>query len=87
MSLRGFVPHLTQFPRGLFLVAATFWVLYFHEILFRSGRIRTQWLKKRLAELALLLFIALASSLFFLFLSGIQSCRHPASFASRLARN
>lgn len=61
---------------GLFLIAATFWILYFHEILFRSGRIRTQWLKKGLADLALLLFIALVSSLFFLFLSGIQSGRH-----------
>jgi hypothetical protein len=69
-------PTYTMVRGGLFLVAATFWVLYFHEILFRSGKIRTQWLKKRLAELALLLFIALVSSLFFLFLSGIQFSRH-----------
>jgi hypothetical protein len=60
----------------LFLVAATFWILYFREIFFRSGRIRTHWLKKGLADLVLLLFIALVSSLFFLFLSGIQSSRH-----------
>jgi hypothetical protein len=69
-------PPYTIVRGGLFLVAATFWILYFHEILFRSGRIRAQWLKKRLAELALLLFIALISSLFFLFLSGIQYSRH-----------
>ena len=69
-------PAYTIVRGGLFLIAATFWILYFHEILFRSGRIRTQWLKKGLADLALLLFIALVSSLFFLFLSGIQSSHH-----------
>ena len=66
-------PTYTIVRGGLFLIAATFWILYFHEILFRSGRLRTPWLKKRLAELALLLFIALASSLFLLLLVGIQS--------------
>jgi hypothetical protein len=38
----------------LFCVAVTFWVLYLHEVLFRSGRIQTQWVKKGLADLALL---------------------------------
>jgi hypothetical protein len=61
---------------GLFVVAATFWILYFHEVLFRSGRIRTQWLKRRLTDLALLLLIALVSSLFFLILSGARPS-HP----------
>ena len=61
---------------GLFVVAATFWILYFHEVLFRSGRIQTQWLKKRLTDLALLLLIALVSSLFFLILSGVRPS-HP----------
>ena len=69
-------PTYTIVRAVLFLVAAAFWILYFREILFRPGRIRTQWLKKGLADLALLLFIALVSSLFFLFLSGIQSSRH-----------
>jgi hypothetical protein len=61
---------------GLFVVAATFWILYFHEVLFRSGRIRTQWLKRRLTDVALLLLIALVSSLFFLILSGARPS-HP----------
>jgi hypothetical protein len=60
----------------LFCVAVTFWVLYFHEVLFRSGRIQTRWLKKGLADLALLLFIALVSSLVLLLLSGIQFMHH-----------
>jgi hypothetical protein len=66
-------PTYTIVRGGLFLVAAGFWILYFHEILFRSGRIRTQSLKKGLADLALLLFIALLSSLFLLFVVAIQA--------------
>jgi hypothetical protein len=50
---------------GLFVVAATFWILYFHEVLFRSGRIRTQWLKRRFTDLALLLLIASSRRCFF----------------------
>ena len=50
-------PTYTIVRAVLFLVAAAFWILYFREILFRPGRIRTQWLKKGLADLALLLFI------------------------------
>lgn len=60
----------------LFLIAATFWILYIHETLFRSGRIRTQWLKKGLADLALILFIGLVSSLIFMLVSGFHSGRH-----------
>jgi len=56
----------------LFVVAITFWFLYFHEILFRSGRIRTQWLKKGLADLGLILVIGLVSSIVFLLLSGFH---------------
>jgi hypothetical protein len=55
-----------------FLVAATFWTLYFHEILFRSGRVRTQWLRKGLADLGLILVIGVVSSLLFFLLSGIH---------------
>ena len=55
-----------------FLVAVTFWTLYFHEILFRLGRVRTQWLKKGLADLGLILVIGLVSSLVFFLLSGIH---------------
>jgi hypothetical protein len=60
----------------LFCVAATFWILYFHEILFRSGRIQTQWLKKGLFDLLLILFIALVSSLFFVLLTDFHPTLH-----------
>ncbi|HXM22613.1 MAG TPA: hypothetical protein VN948_15255 [Terriglobales bacterium] len=56
----------------LFCVAVTFWILYFHEILFRSGRIRTQWLKKELANLLLMLSIAIVTFLVFSLLSGVH---------------
>ena len=61
---------------ALLFIAATFWILYFHEILFRSGRVRTQWLKKGLADLGLILVIGLVSSLLFLLVSGFQSGHH-----------
>ncbi len=61
---------------SLFCVAITFWILYFREILFRSGKIQTQWLKKGLTNLAFLLLIAFVSSLFFLLLSGVQFIHH-----------
>ena len=60
----------------LFCLAITFWILYFHEILFRSGRIRTQWLKKRLADLVLMLTVALTALLFFILLSGMSFHHH-----------
>jgi hypothetical protein len=69
-------PTYTVIRVGLFCIAITFWVLYFREILFRSGGIRTQWLKKGLTNLAFLLLIAFVSSLFFLLLSGVQFIHH-----------
>ncbi len=69
-------PTYTVVRVGLFCVAVTFWVLYVREILFRSGRIRTQWLKNGLANLAFLVLIAVVSYLFFLLLSGVQFIRH-----------
>ena len=68
------VLHLTYttIRLGLLCVAAGLWILYFHEILFRSGRIPTHWLKRGLTDVALLLLIALVSFLFFLFVGGIH---------------
>jgi hypothetical protein len=60
----------------LFCIAATCWILYFHEVLFRSGRIRTQWLKKRLADLLLVLSIALITFLVFSLMNGFQPAYH-----------
>jgi hypothetical protein len=60
----------------LFLVAVTFWILYFHETLFRSGKIRTQWLKKGLADLLLVLSIALVTFLVFTFMGAFHSTPH-----------
>jgi hypothetical protein len=60
----------------LFCIAVTCWILYFHEVLFRSGRIRTQWLKKRLADLLLVLSIALITFLVFSLMSGFQPAHH-----------
>jgi len=54
----------------LCVVAATFWILYFRETLFRSGRIHTQWLKKALANLLVVLSIALVTVLILSFVSG-----------------
>ncbi len=59
----------------LCVVAATFWILYFHEILFRSGRIQTQSLKKGLANLLVMLSIALVTVLILTFVSRF---RHPS---------
>jgi hypothetical protein len=56
----------------LFCVALTFWILYFHEALFRSGRIRTQWLKQGLADLLLVLSIAIVTFLVFTLISGFH---------------
>ena len=54
----------------LFCVAAGLWVLYFHEILFRSGRVQTHWVKRRLADLGLMLLIALVTILLTSLISG-----------------
>jgi len=60
----------------LFCVAVTFWILYFHEVLFRSGRIRTPWLKKGLADLLLLLAIAIVTFLVLTVMSGGPPAHH-----------
>jgi hypothetical protein len=59
----------------LFLLAATFWILFFREI-FPSGRIRMRWLKQGLANLLLMLSIALVTFLVFSLMSGIVSTPH-----------
>jgi len=60
----------------LCVVAATFWMLYFREILLRSGRIQTQWLKKGLANLLIMLSIALVTALILTFVSGFPHRAH-----------
>jgi hypothetical protein len=56
----------------LFCVAAGLWVLYLHEILFRSGKVQTHWVKRRLADLALMLLMALVTILIFSLVTGLQ---------------
>jgi hypothetical protein len=65
-------PAYTVFRVVLFCVAVTCWILYFHEVLFRSGRIRTQWLKHGLANFLLVLSIAIVTFLMFSLLSGVH---------------
>lgn len=57
---------------ALFCVAAGLWVLYFHEILFRSGKIQMYWVKKRLADLGLMLLVALVTILITTLITGIR---------------
>ena len=57
----------------LFCVAVGFWILYFHEILFRSGRVRTQWLKKALSDIIILLCIAITTFLILVFISELRT--------------
>jgi hypothetical protein len=54
------------------------WILYFREILFRSGRIQMHWLKKRLTDLVLMLSIALVTFLIFTLVGGFHSGSHRA---------
>jgi hypothetical protein len=61
---------------SLFCVALSFWILYFHEVLFRSGRVRTHWVKKGLADFLLMLSIAIITFLVFTLISGLPS-HHP----------
>ncbi len=68
----------TIFRIVLLCVAVTCWILYFHEVLFRSGRIRTQWLKKAFADLLLLLAIAIATFLVLTLISGAPPSHHRA---------
>ena len=62
----------------LFCIAVTCWILYFHEVLFRSGRIRTRGLKKGLADVLLILSIAIVTFLVFTLANGIHSGPHRA---------
>lgn len=61
----------------LLCVAVGFWILYFHETWFRSGRIQTQWVKRGLANLLLMLSIAIITFLVFTLMNGFQSAPHP----------
>jgi hypothetical protein len=63
---------LTTVRIVLLCVALTFWILYFHEVLFRSRRIRVQSLKRGLTDLLLVLSIALVTLLLFSLASGIH---------------
>lgn len=56
----------------LFCVAAALWVLYLHEILFRSGKIQKAWVKRRMIELAFMLIMALVTILIFTLVSGVH---------------
>jgi len=61
---------------GSLAVSITLWIFYFHEILFRSGRIRLQWLKKGLTNVLLMLSIALVTLLIFTFVGSFYSASH-----------
>lgn len=57
-------------------LAIALWILYFYEILVRSGRIRMQWLKKGLTNILLMLSIALVTLLIFAFVGSFYSGSH-----------
>ena len=56
----------------LFCVAAGLWILYLHEVLFRSGKVQTYWVKRRLTDLVLMFLIALVTILIFSLITCIQ---------------
>jgi hypothetical protein len=56
----------------LFCIAAGLWILYLHEVLFRSGKVQTHWVKRRLADLVLMLVMALVTILIFTLVTGLQ---------------
>ena len=56
----------------LLCVAAGLWILYLHEVLFRSGKVKVHWVKRRLADLSLLLLMALVTVLMFALMTGVQ---------------
>lgn len=60
----------------LSVVAAAFWILYFREILFKSGRLRRPWLRKELVTVLLMLSIALVTFFVFTIVSGFHSPLH-----------
>jgi len=61
----------------LFCVALSFWILYFHEIWFRSGRVRMHWLKRGIADILLMLSIAIVTFLVITLISGLPSHHRP----------
>jgi hypothetical protein len=56
----------------LFVVAVTLWFLYFHETLFKTRRVNTHWVKKRLIDLVVVLCIAAITFVFAIFVRGIH---------------
>jgi hypothetical protein len=60
--------------RGILLcVAVSCWILYFHEVLFRSGRVRMRGVKRGLADILLMLSIAIVTFLIISLVSGLPS--------------
>jgi len=57
-------------------IALTLWLLYFHEILIRSGRVRIGWLRQRLTDVLLMLSIALFTLLIFTIMGSFTSTLH-----------
>ena len=51
-------------PRKLFRVALAFWILYFREAFFRSGKIKMHWLLPGIADFLLMLSIAIVFLVF-----------------------
>jgi hypothetical protein len=68
------VLHLSPIVARLVLccIAAALWVMFLHEILFRSGKVRTHWVKKRFLDLLVMLSIALVTFVFALVLVGLN---------------
>jgi len=56
-------------------IAAAAWLLYLYLLLFRAGKSRTDWLKKRLADLLVVVSIALIGFLVSFLLSLLRSHR------------
>jgi cytosine/uracil/thiamine/allantoin permease len=57
----------------LLCVALACWILYLHETWWRSGKIQTHWLKRALANLLLMLSIAIITFLVFTLMNGFES--------------
>lgn len=64
--------HITPTIARLVLgcVAAWLWVLFLHEVLFRSGKVKTHWVKRRLFDLLVVLSIALLTFVFVILTGG-----------------
>jgi hypothetical protein len=56
-------------------LAASLWILFLREILFKSGRVQTHWVKRRLLDLLVMLSIAVVTVVFALIVGGITSHR------------